>query len=232
MRIPSSGDFFACGGGFGWFGFGRPGTRVAAGHSRSSYTWRRARAPHPSRSWDRRRPPRGPPPRTPWPFAWTSSFTRTAVVDDGGAARVSPARVGAVRRGCARVSPLGRDAGLLLELRTVVDCFRSGRWGRAGVRSGRRVRRAWGEKRTLDACNTTPGRLRGRSARVEERRDRNWVPETIGASSTWPKDHARIGIASVEASQSRARAPPSRRVGRRNHESGSKRRLHAPARFR
>ena len=128
-------------GGFGWFGFGRPGTRVAAGHSRSSYTWRRARAPHPSRSWDRRRPPRGPPPRTPWPFAWTSSFTRlcTAVVDDGGAARVSPARVGAVRRGCARVSPLGRDAGLLLELRTVVDCFRSGRWGRAGVRSGRRV---------------------------------------------------------------------------------------------
>lgn len=63
----------------------------------------------------------------------------TAVVDDGGAARVSPARVGAVRRGCARVSPLGRDAGLLLELRTVVDCFRSGRWGRAGVRSGRRV---------------------------------------------------------------------------------------------
>ena len=141
----------------------------------------------------------------------------TAVVDDGGAARVSPARVGAVRRGCARVSPLGRDAGLLLELRTVVDCFRSGRWGRAGVRSGRRVRRAWGEKKTLDACNTTPGRLRGRSARVEERRDRNWVPETIGASSTWPKDHARIGIASVEASQSRARAPPSRRVGRRNH---------------
>ena len=63
----------------------------------------------------------------------------TAVVDDGGAARVSPARVGAVRRGCARVSPLGRDAGLLLDLRTVVDCFRSGRWGRAGVRSGRRV---------------------------------------------------------------------------------------------
>ena len=156
----------------------------------------------------------------------------TAVVDDGGAARVSPARVGAVRRGCARVSPLGRDDGLLLELRTVVDCFRSVRWGRAGVRSGRRVRRAWGEKRTLDACNTTPGRLRGRSARVEERRDRNWVPETIGASSTWPEDHARIGIASVEASQSRARAPPSRRVGRRNHESGSKRRLHAPARFR
>lgn len=132
----------------------------------------------------------------------------TAVVDDGGAARVSPARVGAVRRGCARVSPLGRDDGLLLELRTVVDCFRSVRWGRAGVRSGRRVRRAWGEKRTLDACNTTPGRLRGRSARVEERRDRNWVPETIGASSTWPEDHARIGIASVEASQSRARAPP------------------------
>lgn len=122
-------------------GVGGVGTRVAAGHSRSSYTWRRARAPHPSRSWDRRRPPRGPPPRTPWPFAWTSSFTRlcTAVVDDGGAARVSPARVGAVRRGCARVSPLGRDAGLLLELRTVVDCFRSGRWGRAGVRSGRRV---------------------------------------------------------------------------------------------
>ena len=135
------GIFSPCGGGFGWFGFGRLGTRVAAGHSRSSYTWRRARAPHPSRSWDRRRPPRGPPPRTPWPFAWTSSFTRlcTAVVDDGGAARVSPARVGAVRRGCARVSPLGRDAGLLLELRTVVDCFRSGRWGRAGVRSGRRV---------------------------------------------------------------------------------------------
>ena len=135
------GIFSPCGGGFGWFGFGRLGTRVAAGHSRSSYTWRRARAPHPSRSWDRRGPPRGPPPRTPWPFAWTSSFTRlcTAVVDDGGAARVSPARVGAVRRGCARVSPLGRDAGLLLELRTVVDCFRSGRWGRAGVRSGRRV---------------------------------------------------------------------------------------------
>ena len=63
----------------------------------------------------------------------------TAVVDDGGAARVSPARVGAVRRGCARVSRLGRDVGLLLELRTVVDCFMSGRWGRAGVRSGRRV---------------------------------------------------------------------------------------------
>ena len=90
----------------------------------------------------------------------------TAVVDDGGAARVSPARVGAVRRGCARVAPLGRDAGLLLELRTVVDCFRSGRWGRAGVRSGRRVTCVGRKKNTRRVQhNTRPAKRPVRAGR-------------------------------------------------------------------
>ena len=73
---------------------------------------------------------------------------------DAGAARVSPALSGAVGRGNARVSGLGRGAGLVHQLQTVGDCVGSGCGGCAGVRSS--LGTCEGRKKDTGPCNTRP----------------------------------------------------------------------------
>ena len=165
---------------------------AGAGYSRSSYTSHRARAPHPARSWDRRRPPRDPPPRTPWPSASTS-LTSTCTAGwtvDAGAARVSPALSGAVGRGNARVSGLGRGAGLVHQLQTVGDCVGSGCGGCAGVRSslGTCEGRKKGHGSVQHPADREPGtrgwraRATRSDARGRARRDR-YIAEVVPATA-------------------------------------------------
>ena len=110
---------------------------------------------------------------------------------DAGAARVSPALSGAVGRGNARVSGLGRGAGLVHQLQTVGDCVGSGCGGCAGVRSSSTPPcegRKKGHGSVQHPADREPGargwraRATRSDARGRARRDR-YIAEVVPASA-------------------------------------------------